>query len=88
MSADPEQLQRVLDELHRQLAEVGSLDVESRNRLTAALREIQLTLRTSAPPEKSLLPRLREAAIGFEESHPAISSTIGSLIDALARMGI
>ncbi len=88
MSADPERLQAVLDELHRQLAEVGPLDVESRNRLTAALHEIQMTLRTSAQPPKSLLPRLREAAIGFEESHPALSSTIGSLIDVLARMGI
>lgn len=88
MSGDPEQLQAALDELHRQLAEIGPLDVESRDRLKAALHEIQMTLGSSAPPEKSLLPRLREAAIGFEESHPALSSTIGSLIDVLARMGI
>ena len=88
MSSDPERLQAALDELHRQLAELGSLDVESRNRLTAALREIQTTLRTKAQPPKTLLPRLREAAIGFEESHPRLSTAIGALIDALARVGI
>lgn len=88
MPADPERLQMTLDELHRQLAEIGPLDVESRNRLTAALHEIQTALRTQSPPSDSLLPRLREAAIGFEEKHPAISSTVASLIDILARMGI
>jgi Domain of unknown function (DUF4404) len=88
MSADPERLQVALDELHRQLAEVESLDLESRNRLTSALHEIQTTLRSNAAPSQSLLPRLRETAIGFEESHPRLAAAIGSLIDALARVGI
>ncbi len=88
MPADPERLQMTLDALHRQLAEIGPLDVDSRNRLIAALHEIQTALRTQSPPAESLLPRLRDAATSFEEKHPAISTTVANLIDILARMGI
>ena len=41
-----------------------------------------------AAEEHSIIDRLREAAQHFEESHPVLSSMIGSTIDALARMGI
>jgi hypothetical protein len=88
MPADPQRLQATLDELHQQLAEIGPLDAASRNQLSTALREIQATLRSKKLPEKTVLPRLREAAHNFEGSHPTLSATIGSLVDVLAQMGI
>jgi Domain of unknown function (DUF4404) len=88
MSTDPSRLQSTLDELHSQLADVGSLDEPSRQRLAATLREIQAVLSNKTKANESLVPRLREAARHFEDTHPALSTTIGSLIDTLARVGI
>jgi cell division septum initiation protein DivIVA len=88
MSTDPARLQSTLDELHSQLADVDSLDEQSRQRLATALREIQAVLSNKSKANESLVPRLREAARHFEGSHPALATTIGGLIDTLARAGI
>ena len=34
------------------------------------------------------LALLEEVALDFEASHPTLAGTVGSIIDALARMGI
>jgi hypothetical protein len=88
MSTNPSRLQTTLDDLHNQLADADALDDESRLRLAGALREIQAVLNKRANPNDSLVPRLREAASHFEGSHPALATTIGSLIDSLAQAGI
>jgi hypothetical protein len=88
MSVDRERLKATLDELHQQLAQLDEVDPPLRNQLGATLHEIQTTLHSESPAEASLVDRLREAARDFEESHPALSGTIGSLIDTLGRTGI
>ena len=42
----------------------------------------------AAVDDESLVGRLGEAARHFEESHPTLSGILGSMIDALGRMGI
>jgi hypothetical protein len=88
MSAEPERLKATLDELRRELADVGQLDPAVRSQLSAALHEIQTALASKGPPGESLLQRLRDAARDFEESHPALAGNLGSLIDTLGRTGI
>ena len=89
MPTDPQRLRATLDELHRQLAEISDPDPAVKDQLIAALLEIQAALKGHAPAgEKSLMRRLGEAARHFEESHPALSGTISSLIDTLGRSGI
>ena len=94
MSADRQRLQATLDELHQQLNDVDEIDPALREQLGSALRDIQMALQARAagnPPAAgtdSVAQRLQEAAREFEENHPALSGTIGSLIDALGRMGI
>ena len=89
MPADPEQLKATLEQLRRQLTEIDQLDPALRGQLHTALQDIQLALRNKTPPGgESIMRRLGEAARHFEDSHPAISGTIGSLIDTLGRSGI
>jgi hypothetical protein len=89
MPADSEQLKATLDELHRQLAGIDELDPALRGQLHSAMQEIQTALKNrTSPGGESVMRRLGEAARHFEEGHPAISGTIGSLIDTLGRSGI
>jgi Domain of unknown function (DUF4404) len=89
MPADAEKLKTTLDSLHAELADINQLDPVMRTQLLAALNEIQAALvNKSWPREKTLMRRLGEAAREFEESHPTLSATIGSLIETLGRSGI
>ncbi|HEY2759506.1 MAG TPA: DUF4404 family protein [Pirellulales bacterium] len=94
MPTDAEQLKFTLDQLNRQLSEIGQLDPDQRQQLDAALTEIQLALKTrtavaaKSAASESLMRRLGEAARHFEESHPTLAGTIGGLIDTLGRSGI
>ncbi len=97
-------LEQLLGELRAQLAASSTVDAPLRRRLEQTLSEVQQALSTpggltsaaSASGGSSavghsgepLRKRLSEATIEFEVSHPALAGTLGSLIDALGRMGI
>jgi hypothetical protein len=46
------------------------------------------TSATGTQDQKSLVHRLTSAEKQFEETHPTLAGIVGSLIDALSRMGI
>lgn len=91
-STDP--LHTTLADLRRQLAEASPLDPEERASLARALHTIadKLTAHESglAVPagEDDAGEQLRAAARRFEADHPALATTLESLVDALTRMGI
>ena len=89
MPSEQERLQATLNDLHQQLAGIQRLDPVQRAQLNAALQEIQAALagKKSAGSE-STMRRLGEMARGFEDSHPALATTIGTLINTLANSGI
>lgn len=92
--ARKEQLNRTLRQLRDQLGDVDAIGPETRAALHKTVDEIQEALDADQPPRpeteqhESLLERLGDAARQFEESHPALAGTVGSVIDALGRMGI
>jgi hypothetical protein len=90
MSADRDQLQRRLIQLQTELDEQTNVDPEFRQRLEGTLAELRELLAEPAPPRQqhSLVQTLTESARHFEETHPNLAGMIGSVIDALARMGI
>jgi uncharacterized protein involved in exopolysaccharide biosynthesis len=89
MSAETEKLKTTLAALHTQLSQLDELDSATRDDLAAALAEIQTALTNKTlPTGKPLMRRLGEAARHFEDSHPALATSIGSLIDTLGRSGI
>jgi len=95
-----EDLRATLDQLRAQLEEFEGGDLDVREKLHEALRDIEIALVQSTEEarspesasgetsEESIARRLSEVAQHFEVSHPVLSSTLGSVIDALGRMGI
>ena len=81
-----QELRRTLQELHRELAEVGEVD-EDLERLLAEIRnDIETVM--DRPSENSLGARLSEAVERFEASHPRLATAMGAVADQLARMGV
>lgn len=102
-SAMPDELNNLrttLAELHRQLEAARNLDADSRAMLRQVMADIDQALARGdedrqTPPAEGLPPsrgslgrRLADAAGGFESTHPMLSGAIGSVVDALAQMGI
>jgi hypothetical protein len=87
-----ENLRSRLAELHAELENVDALDTEARDALERVMRDIQdLLARAEGDEDReapSLADRLRDAGRHFEESHPALTATVGRVVDALAALGI
>jgi hypothetical protein len=87
-----ENLRSRLAELHAELENVDALDAEARDSLEKVMRDIQDLLARAEGDEDheapSLADRLRDAGRHFEESHPALTATLGRVVDALAALGI
>ena len=81
-------LEQTLNELHDQLAGAQDLDEAQRTRLRLAVQEIQQTLDDSKVSSASLATQLKQAVAQFEQSHPALTNSIGRIADLLAQMGI
>jgi hypothetical protein len=98
MSTDREKLREAVAALHAALVETDAVDPETRRLLEESLADIHCTLerptsRGEEPPASSAAPasmvgRLTTAAEEFEGTHPTLAGLVGSVIDALSRMGI
>ena len=95
-----EELRQTLSELHHELDGVSTADPEVRalllrtlgdiaERLEAQERETALAVPTSSSlASVETVDMLRASARQFEVDHPTLATSIQSLVDALARMGI
>ena len=101
MSHDRARLETALRHLQTELHSLEGIDPQVRERLEHTIAEIQMQLdepaaeaevptSQSAPvaADATLTERLSETARHFEETHPNLAGMVGSVIDALARMGI
>ena len=90
MSAEHEKLQATLNQLRDQLAQAQGLDPAVAKHLDAMIAEANGALlgRSTQPDESSLKERLSGAVLKVEASHPDLAMNLGSIIDALGRMGI
>ena len=85
---DNTRLQRLLSDLHRELAGATTVDAESRRMLDQVLADIrQLSPPATAEPADAT-GQIREAALRLEAEHPRLAATLGQLGDALAKLGI
>ena len=97
----PDELQNLratLAELHRQLEAARSLDTDAEAMMRQVMADLDQALaRSGAAGQRpvnedarrgSLVRRLTDAARGFESTHPTLSGAIGSVADALSRIGI
>jgi hypothetical protein len=98
MPDDLQNLRTMLSELHRQLEAARNLDDDSQAMMRQVMTDIEQALsRGDASTQSlakqsehrgSLVRRLTDATRGFESTHPMLSGAVGSVIDALGRMGI
>ena len=80
-----------LTRLDQELQRTHELDDASRRQLEHLAREIEELLhREEREPDglEALGERLREAVSQFEQSHPALTTAVGRVADALASLGI
>lgn len=86
-----------LAELQTKLSATGTLDPADRALMEEVVADIELVLAEqasgAAPGESarapgSLVERLATTARNFEDTHPTLFGAVGSVIDALSRMGI
>lgn len=73
-------------DVERILAEQPADELAAKERTHAA--DLEASSREQSERLESLISRLRQKARQVEESHPTLFGALGSLIDALSRMGI
>ena len=86
-----EQLRKLVDQLHDELAGTKEVDAEARRLLGELTGDIEALVgeQPSAPEEhESALERAEEAAVGFDAEHPRLSGILREIMSALSRMGI
>lgn len=87
---DIEQLKSTLRLLHEELNRGEAIDPETVTLLQQLADDIdELAARAAIGTERQgLLDRLLDFSEGFEESHPRLARAIGSVAEALSRLGI
>lgn len=86
-----EKIAELLRQLHHELGDTEGLDQELADQLRAATQEIETVLggeKGLASAEPGVIDQLRQAAEQFEDSHPALTNTVGRIADALSQLGI
>lgn len=90
-SSSEESLRALLAAVHERLQSAEQMEAETRQSLTALMRDIELKLgggSASGARAQPPLPRLEALAVKFEASHPALAQTLLQLVDALGKAGI
>lgn len=83
-------LKQQLNSVHAQLSELRSADTETRQLLLVLLADISRLLEpaTSLREEASPTETLETIAARFDVNHPALSTALRQLMDALGKAGI
>ena len=81
-----QELRRTLQDLRRELSEVGDVDGEMEAMLAEIRADIEVVMERAQP--HPLRDRLTEAIERFEQSHPELANAMGAVADQLARMGV
>lgn len=81
-----QELRKRLEDLHRELAEVGEVDADLEKLLGEIRADIETVMERQNP--QSLGALLGDAVERFEASHPRLASAMGAVIDQLARIGV
>jgi hypothetical protein len=83
-------LQQSLAKLRAELASANRLDDKARDRLHAALVDIESRLQQkgAAPAADAAPHRLESLAVGFEAEHPTLAASVRQFIDLLGQAGL
>ncbi|MDB4477164.1 DUF4404 family protein [Rhodopirellula sp.] len=82
------QLTDALAVVQRELAAADHLETADVEKLRTVMRDIEAVLDESSETKESLSQHVSNASQRFEESHPVLTETLGSIADILQQMGI
>ena len=89
---DAQHLHARLQQLHKELSQIESVDAYERKALQQLMADIHEILEREEghPIQKygQLSERLRDNVAQLEASHPTVTMLMGQVIDTLAKMGI
>jgi uncharacterized protein DUF4404 len=88
---DKQQLRDRLEELHKELQQINSVDKDEREILKKMIGDINKLIEAEDTDQNHydrLGEGLREGIERFEASHPRATMLMGQLADALAKIGI
>ena len=91
MSDHHDKLCSALDALQAQLDEMRTVDPDVAAHLASTIDQAKAVLAgrpTEEDEHRSMIGQLKEAVFKYETSHPTLSGSITSVIDALGQMGI
>ena len=84
-----QKLDQLLEQLHKEIEGIDSVDEKGRELLRALAAEINNLLeRTGGSHPASLLERVEQAMEHFEVSHPDLTATLANLSAILSNAGI
>jgi len=82
------QLTDALAVVQQELASADHLEADDVEKLRAVMRDIETVLDEGSGQKESLSQHVSHSAKRFEESHPVLTETLGSIADILQQMGI
>jgi hypothetical protein len=87
---EQQKLRELLETLHNELEQVGSVDEKTAEVLTSLKTDIAKLVSEGDETEdnEGVVERMNEALGHFEEEHPRLSIMIQHVLDSLARMGL
>ena len=81
-------LRELLEQLHNELERTSSVDEKGREMLGHINADIQKFLDPSEDDDDTLFDRIQDAIDHFEVDHPAITSALSQILNALSNAGI
>jgi chromosome segregation ATPase len=87
---EQQQLRDLLETLHKELEQVGTVDEKTAEVLTSLKTDITKLVTDGSEEseeQEGVVERLNEALGHFEEEHPQLSIMIQHVLDSLSRMG-
>lgn len=84
---EQQQLRDLLETLHKELEQVGTVDEKTAESLTSLKNDIAKLVNEGGEQE-GIIDRMNEALGEFEEEHPKLSMMIQHVLDSLAQMGL
>jgi hypothetical protein len=81
-------LQKLLEQLHEELARTESVDEKGRELLGHVNEDIKKFLDPDQENPRTLLDQLQKAIDHFEVDHPAITAALSQVLNTLSNAGI
>lgn len=88
---EQQKLRDLLETLHQELEQVGTVDEKTAEVLSSLREDIGKLVREGAQDgadQEGVVERMTDALGHFEEEHPKLSMMIQHVLDSLAQMGL